>query len=215
MSFATYADLQAEIAAWLNRTDLTAKIPTFITLAEAQMNQRLRVRPMLTSTTLSIAAETATAPTDLLEVKFLRLTSGSGRELSPVTEEQAQSYKSQPSQVTAEPRAYVLRATAFEFAPIPDTTYSASLSYYQKIPALSDSNTSNWVLATYPHAYLYGALMAGSPYIRRDDRVSLWAQLYADALDDIRTSNRQAYEQSLRVDPGLRGRRTFNILTGE
>ena len=46
MALATYADLQGEIASWLRRADLSAEIPTFIALAEAQMNRRLRVRPL-------------------------------------------------------------------------------------------------------------------------------------------------------------------------
>src|ERR1041385_5455227 len=39
MSLDTYTNLQSSIAGWLNRMDLTDRIPDFITLAEAQMTR--------------------------------------------------------------------------------------------------------------------------------------------------------------------------------
>jgi len=41
-----YASLQAEVAGWLARADLTSQIPTFIQLAEARFNRDVRVREM-------------------------------------------------------------------------------------------------------------------------------------------------------------------------
>ena len=38
MALTNYTELQAEVANFLNRDDLTAAIPTFIRLAEAKMN---------------------------------------------------------------------------------------------------------------------------------------------------------------------------------
>jgi len=38
MSIATYSELQTAVADWMHRTDLTAKIPDFITLAESRIN---------------------------------------------------------------------------------------------------------------------------------------------------------------------------------
>jgi len=44
MSLDTYANLQLEIADYLNRSDLTTNIPTFIKLAESKINRDLRLR---------------------------------------------------------------------------------------------------------------------------------------------------------------------------
>ena len=49
----TYNGLQASIAGWLTRSDLAALIPDFITLAEARLNERLRLAPMETQTRVS------------------------------------------------------------------------------------------------------------------------------------------------------------------
>ncbi len=42
MSFSIYADLTANIATWIARSDLTANIPDFITLFEAKAARKLR-----------------------------------------------------------------------------------------------------------------------------------------------------------------------------
>lgn len=46
-----YATLQAAVAAWLARADLTSQIPTFIQLAEADLNRQVRTRQMQTLVT--------------------------------------------------------------------------------------------------------------------------------------------------------------------
>ncbi len=46
MSISTYAELQTAVGNWLNRADLTARIPEFIELFEARVKRDLRVRQM-------------------------------------------------------------------------------------------------------------------------------------------------------------------------
>ncbi len=47
MAITSYSTLQTSIGDWLNRADLTAVIPDFITLAEAQFNRNIRHRKMV------------------------------------------------------------------------------------------------------------------------------------------------------------------------
>ena len=47
MAINTYATLQTAVANWLDRSDLTDRIPEFIALAEARMNRNLRLALML------------------------------------------------------------------------------------------------------------------------------------------------------------------------
>ena len=72
MSITSYAELQAAVADWMNRADLTAVIPSFIANAEARLNRRIRCRAMETSTSLALNTEgQATLPADYLEWRFL------------------------------------------------------------------------------------------------------------------------------------------------
>src|SRR5437899_475493 len=66
MAFTTYAELQAAIASWLARDDLTAYIPDFITIFEAAAARKLKVRLQESTTTLTPSSGVATIPTDYL-----------------------------------------------------------------------------------------------------------------------------------------------------
>lgn len=61
MSLTNYADLQTSVATWLQRTDLTATLPDFITLFESFANRTLRVRQQEAVAILRPGASTAIA----------------------------------------------------------------------------------------------------------------------------------------------------------
>ena len=66
MAISTYSELQTAAANWLDRSDLSDRIPEFIALAEARFNRILRIRDMETvSTAISTAAGTGYLPLDL------------------------------------------------------------------------------------------------------------------------------------------------------
>ena len=48
MAISTYGELQTSVANWLDRDDLTARIPEFIALCESMVIRPLRVRGMET-----------------------------------------------------------------------------------------------------------------------------------------------------------------------
>ena len=70
--------------------------------------------------------------------------------------------------------------------------YNAELYYFGKTDALSDSNTSNWILEHYPDAYLYGSLIHSAPYLKDDARIQVWAALYQSAIDSINQASEKA-----------------------
>ena len=57
MALGTYTELKDAIADWLDRSDLTARIPDFIALAEARINRELRIRPMEVRSTMVTTAD--------------------------------------------------------------------------------------------------------------------------------------------------------------
>ena len=66
MSITTYSELQQAIADWLERADLTARIPDFIALFEATANRRLRLRQQEAVASLTPSAGAAALPADFL-----------------------------------------------------------------------------------------------------------------------------------------------------
>lgn len=170
MAFATYSDLQSTIASWLNRTDLTSAIPDFITLAEARFNRELRTLQMVKRATANTEDEFVAVPADWLEAKDLSI---ADLPLSYITPEKLGEWKY--VNVTGKTRYYTIVGGSFELFPAPTSDVTVEMAYYAKIPALSVSNTSNWLLAKAPDLYLYGSLQQAAPYIMDDERLPLWA----------------------------------------
>ena len=76
MAINTYSTLQTAVANWLDRNDLTDRIPEFISLAEATFNRTLRLRAMETTvsdTTPSGSKEDA-LPSGYLQMREIHLT---------------------------------------------------------------------------------------------------------------------------------------------
>jgi hypothetical protein len=213
VALSTYDDLKAELASWLRRSDLTAEIPSFIALAEAQMNRRLRVRPMTARLTESWAAEYVELPDDFLAERLAKITSGGSTTVLRYLTPEDMDAKVR-SAATGRPRFYALYGGELRLHPAPDTAYPAELVYLQALAALSQSNPSNWLLASHPDAYLYGALTQSAPYLRADERLQTWTSLFGAVLTDIETADRTGAAAQLLTDAPAGGRERFNIIRG-
>jgi hypothetical protein len=185
MSITSYSELQASVASWLNRGDLSASVPDFITLAEAQLSRDLKARQMELKTTLStvVGVSTVALPTDMLEMRRFQVAGSYNQPLSYRTpDEQSIDFSANSS---GQPIVFTVIGSNAELAPIPDAVYSIELTYRQRIPALSVTNTTNWLLTNWPDAYLWAALLAATPFIMNDARLPVWQSLYAQAVNGI------------------------------
>lgn len=185
MAITTYSELKSAVADFINRDDLEAVIPTFIAMAEADMQRALRHWRMEKRSTAEIDTQYSAIPADFLEAIRFYITSGNTNPLEMISQAELLSRKEATQNTQGKPRFYALTAGEFEVFPVPDATYDAELYYYSRIEALSDSNTSNWLLEYFPDAYLYGALVHTAPYLKDDARLTVWASLYQNAVSAI------------------------------
>ena len=191
MSITNYSDLQATIASYLARTDLTAQIPDFIQLAETRLRRDLRIRQMLkvVTTTTTNGDGTVELPSDFLQMRDLHINT------NPITvlkyESPSNFYRNTWSTVTGIPVQYTILAQEFQFAPKPDSTYTLQMMYYAAPPYLSNTNTSNVFLANCPDLVLYGALGEAAPYLMDDARLQTWASMYDRGLAALTVSDDQ------------------------
>jgi len=187
MALTSYTTLKASVADFLNRSDLTSAIPDFITLAEAEMRRRLRDMARATAT---ITTEYSEVPTDFGSVITFDLNTTPVTPLEYLSPDQftndSPNYRS-----TGQCQFYTIVAGEFRFMPVPAGSYTARLTYWRKITALSADVASNWVLEDHPDAYLYGSLKASAPYLKDDARISIWGQLFEDAMSSIETMTRK------------------------
>ena len=188
MAISNYSELQSTAATWLDRTDLTSAIVDFITLAEAQFNRSIRHRKMVTRSTASIDSRYSATPADWLQTVQFILDTNPVTTLEYVTNE-ALNKKRSASSAVGKPLSFTHVGTEIETYPAADSTYTGELVYYAKIPALWDSNTTNWLLTLSPDLYLYGVLVQSAPYLRDDERVALWLTRYNTMVEDMNLSN--------------------------
>ena len=194
MALTTYTGLKASIADFLNRDDLTLVIPDFITLAESQINRDVRHMKMEARSSGQQDAndEYMQIPPDWLETIRLHLT-GTGTSVLNLVSRDAMADKRQANNdATGTPVAYTHADSQFQFYPTPSSETNFELLYYQKLPALSDSNSDNWLLLEAPDVYLYGALLHSAPYLAEDQRVAVWAQLYSAAVMQLNEASESA-----------------------
>ena len=191
MALSTYSELKSSVADWLNRSDLTAAIPDFIALAEAQIERKLRTRQMIVRATATIDTEYGTVPADFLEVKSLKLQTNPVTPLQFETIDSLDNLQSQyPS--SAKPRYFSIVGAQIRTVPTPDASYEAELTYYAKLTKLSSTETVNWLLTAAPDVYLYGALLQAAPYLKDDARISTWATMYTSAMEDLQVADDRA-----------------------
>lgn len=199
MAITTYAELQTAIGDWLNRADLDQKIPDFIRLAESTLNDVLRSADMVTqSTSVAITSGRADLPADALELVYAQVAGAEDEPLEQITPQQLTMLRRTRTRDAANPRFFAIIGRKIAVTPTPSSG-SLDIDYYQRIPALTDSNTSNWLLTDAPHMYLYTSLLHATPFLMDDARYAVFQNTVSQqvmaavksnttlSLDDIKT----------------------------
>ena len=189
MAITNYTELQSTIADFLNRDDLTAVIPTFISLAEARIARDLRHWKQEKRVTANMDERYENLPNDVIEIRQLQLAAG-GRILSISSAEMEE--RRAVSDIGGKPKYMRLTADQIELYPTPDEAYEVSMLYYGRIPALSNSEPDNWLLIDAPDVLLYGALTQAAPYLGEDNRIAIWTGLYQSGIDALNIESEKA-----------------------
>jgi hypothetical protein len=196
MAITTYAELQTAIGNWLDHSLFAARTPEFIALFEASANRRLRVREQEASATLTPSSGAAPLPADYLMWRRVTWTGATRVELQYVHPSYLQAaYPSSPSDV---PRIFTIEGSTLKVRPL-DTT-ALEFDYFQKVPALSDSAATNWLLAAHPDLYLFGSLVEAEMFGVNDERAPVWKARRDEIFDEIeKLSNKTRGAGAVRV----------------
>lgn len=192
MAITTFTELKTSVADFLNREDLTAIIPTFISLAENDMQRKVRHWRGEVASAITLSAQYTDLPSDFNEVIRLYITDTETRPLELISQAELIDRKMKAGKTGGEPCFYAITAGKLEVFPVPNATYNAELYYSARFTALDDSNADNWVLTYHGDAYLYGALMHTAPYLQDDARLTVWGALYQQAIDSINRDSDKA-----------------------
>ena len=191
--FTDYDTLQTTIANYLARSDLTASIPEFIRLAEDRLSRDLRIRQTLKLVTTTTTGGTATVelPADFVAMKDIHISSS-----DPIQTVNFQStsnfFRNTRATASGIPTFYTLLGSEFQFAPIPDGTYTVQMLYFFKPDYLSSTVSSNLWLANTPDLLLYAALGEAEPFLMNDERIATWAALYDRGVNSLTKSDAES-----------------------
>jgi hypothetical protein len=171
MALTNYTDLQAAIASWMVRSDLTSVIPDFITLFEATVNRRLRVRQMETVGTITMSSGTGTLPTDYLAWKRLTWPGSTSMELDYVHPGYLKA--AYPTSPAGTPQIWTIEGSSILTRPYDSNNTSLTFLYYAKVPDLA-TNSTNWLMTAHPDLYLFGSLVEAQAYVLDAEKAALW-----------------------------------------
>jgi hypothetical protein len=206
----TYATLQTAVAGMMHRSDLTANLPLFIQLCEADLNNKLLLSDMQSDEPLTLVQNQNYIPLPsgfVSPIAFWLVISSLRTELEWCLPEQL------PYNVSAtQPTHVAVDGANLRFDCPAGSAYSAFLRCIKR-SNLSVSNTSNALLLTSPDVYLYGTLKQAALYAADDAAVVKWDKFYRDAIAGKKASDsRSRGIAPLRSELG--GHRS-NILTGD
>ena len=186
MASSTYNDLKTSIAAYLQRSDLTAIIPDFITLAESDINADIADLQVAQSH-ISITTAANNPLVSTASMYALRDAWCNGEPLHiglPSSMTTTSTAKGAPEAIA------ISGASAIRVYPIPDAVYTIDMLH---IPLLSIATELNWVFTQSPSAYLYGSLLHASAYIEDMSKISAWQAGYEAAISRLRSANKQGH----------------------
>jgi hypothetical protein len=187
---ASYGQLKAEVAAWLNRRDLDPVMPGWVAMVETEIAETLRARCMVTSGVQSITTPYLSLPPDFATMESIR--DNTTGELLDLKDEWSGdwgvSFNGTDQTNTAAPcTAYRLVHDCIEFLPhppqpLPDTwqPQQVLMGWYAKPQPLVNDTDTNTVLEALYGVYLFGVCRYGALFELDDDRASqmdsLWQQ---------------------------------------
>ena len=185
MAINTYGTLKTAVANWLDRDDLTDRIPEFISLCEATFNRVLRIRAMETTVSDTTVGGTKTdaLPDGYLQMREIHLTTSPVVSLSYITPEIM--YRIRSGSTSAKPNSYTIVGDNILFGPTPDGAYTYDMTYYKSFDALTDVATTNWVILNAPDLYLYGTLLQAEAFLMNDQRIALWERGRRQVINDL------------------------------
>jgi hypothetical protein len=184
MALATYSDLSTAIGTWEERTFTTAETDEFILLTEALANRRLAAdfRRRASATVNTDSSGVGTIPTG-----FVGLSSITRDVLGSVPLRQvshAAFIERNPYEISDDAQVFaLLSATEFVVAPVTDDDFL--VKYSKLVPALTSSNTTNWLLTLAPDFYLFACQAASAAKMKAYQEAAMLEAKAVSILDEL------------------------------
>jgi hypothetical protein len=173
------ASLIDAVQNWLDDPNLESNVPTFIQLTESRLNRLLDDPDMEVISEATASGDYTALPDDFGEMVSITTGDGSLQAMGAVE------FAGLDHSISGIPRYYSIVNRSISFAPS-NTTAPITMVYRRRIPALTEANTSNWLLERAPDAYLYGCLVQAEGFNANDERITGWKAAFDEAIAELR-----------------------------
>lgn len=173
------ASLIDAVQNWLDDPNLEPNVPTFIQLTESRLNRLLDDPDMEVISEATASGDYTALPDDFGEMVSITTGDGALQAMGAVE------FSGLDHSVSGIPRYYSIVNRSISFAPS-NTAAPITMVYRRRIPALTEANTSNWLLERAPDAYLYGCLVQAEGFNANDERITGWKAAFDEAIAELR-----------------------------
>lgn len=149
--------------------ETTERIPTFIRLSENRLERLLTVPERETSVqlTASEGSPYASFPADLRQLRAVFDDQG-------VKLDRVALFDSREVIAAGRPTKFTTIGDQLWLSPTPDSTYALNAVYLTKVPALTEANTTNWLLSRHADVYVYSILAQAEAFLGNAQNAGAW-----------------------------------------
>jgi hypothetical protein len=187
----TFTTLQQDVRRYLERGATLAEdavvyeqIPRLINLAERRIARELKIQGFINvvTDTLTPGQSVYQKPDRWRDTVSINIGTGEDNNTRKMlftrSYEYARTYWPNEAE-TGEPVFYSdYNYTNWLILPPPDAAYPFEVLYYELPILLDDANQTNWLTEYAPQVLLYAALLEATPFLKNDERIPVWQQMY-------------------------------------
>lgn len=197
MPLSNYTELKAAVADIANRTDLTNQIVDAISLAEAEMQVDCKLIEFEADSSITITSGSGSLPTGFLGFRSAYWNGDTKQPLSLVPPAFLDTLRNMTG---GTPSFYVISGSTIRVNQEASGTVVGMANI--RFTALSGSVASNAILASFPNAYLYGALKHLAVVMEDDAKLQKFGLMFNAEKERItRNNNARKHAGPLQVRP--------------
>lgn len=194
-----FTSLKQDLRAYMERgyivdTTVFDQLPRLINNAEREIARALKVQGFINVVTSSLTntEEAYSKPNRWRETISMWITVDGVRiELFPRSYEYCRTYWPTPGD-TEVPKFYAdYNYLNWLIVPTPADDYDWEILYYELPPLLDDSTQTNWLTDYAPTTLLYRSLLECTPFLKNDERIPVWENMYKESLANLNTEDLQ------------------------
>jgi hypothetical protein len=187
----TFTTLQQDVRRYLERGTTYAsdpvvfeQIPRLINLAERRIARELKIQGFINvvSGTLQSGVSVYPKPDRWRDTVSINIGTGVNNNTRKVLFARAYEYLLSywPDRTATDQPIFYSEYdyTHWLIAPTPNADYPFEVLYYELPPLLDDVVQTNWLTDYAPQLLLYGTLLEATPFLKNDERIPVWQNMY-------------------------------------